>query len=81
MASNFRKGFGSRAGKGTKMAKKYKPGNLAPASGQYAQVGKQGAATGHEVTVPKGKVLPPTQKPGQSYVLADPTKNASGKKS
>ncbi len=54
-----------------------KPGESAPKSGQYEQVGPKGGK-GHEVTVPKGTTLPPTTKPGSTYKLVDPTKNKSG---
>ena len=56
-----------------------KPGDSAPKSGQYEQVGPKGGNTGKDVTMPKGHTLPPTDKPGQGYVLVDPTKNKSGK--
>ena len=56
-----------------------KPGDKAPKSGQYEVVGPKGGHTGSEVTMPKNHTLPPTQKPGQSFVLVDPTKNKSGK--
>lgn len=59
---------------------KLKPGNKAPASGQYEVIGSRGEKINHEVTVVKGEPLPPTQKAGQRYVLADPTNNKSGKK-
>jgi len=55
-----------------------KPGQTAPASGQYGVVGPNGGQHG-EVTAVKGKTMPPTPKPGQTYVLVDPTKNDSGK--
>jgi len=55
-----------------------KPGQKAPASGQYEQVGPRGGR-GREVTVVKGEPLPPTTKPGSSYKLTDPTKNGSGR--
>lgn len=58
---------------------KLKPGNTAPKSGQYEEVGPRGGSTGHEVTGVKGKTLPPTTQPGHSYELVDPTKNKSGK--
>lgn len=61
------------------MPKGLKPGNTAPRSGQYEQVGPRGGKTGHEVTVVKGEPLPPTQKPGMSYTLVDATKNKSGR--
>lgn len=56
-----------------------KPGNKAPASGQYGIVGPRGGDTGKEVTVVKGEPMPPTPKSGQKYVLKDPTNNKSGK--
>jgi hypothetical protein len=56
----------------------FKPGQPAPASGQYQQIGPKGGK-GHEVTTVRGEPLPPTQKPGSSYVLVDPSKNKSGK--
>lgn len=61
------------------MAKGLKPGNTAPRSGQYEQVGPRGGKTGHEVTVVKGEPLPPTQKSGMTFTLADATKNKSGR--
>lgn len=62
------------------MTKPLKPGTPAPNSGQYEQVGPRGGKTGHEVTSVQGNVLPPTQKPGQKYVLVDRTKNDAGRK-
>jgi hypothetical protein len=61
------------------MSKNLRPGQKAPASGQYEQVGPRGGHTGHEVTVPKGKPLPPTAQPGQGYKLSDRTNNKSGR--
>jgi len=55
-----------------------KPGQKAPASGQYEIIGPRGGETGKEVTVVKGETLPPTRKPGQTYDIADRTKNKSG---
>lgn len=57
-----------------------KPGEEAPISAQYLQVGPHGGDTGKEVTVPKGHRLPPTDKPGQGYRPVDPTKNKSGRR-
>lgn len=57
-----------------------KPGQKAPKSGQYGVVGPRGGKINHEVTVVKGEPMPPTKKPGQTYVLNDPTNNKSGKK-
>ena len=56
-----------------------KPGNKAPASGQYGVIGPRGGRINHEVTVVKGEPLPPTKKPGQTYVLNDATNNQAGK--
>lgn len=56
-------------------AKKIKPGTPAPRSGQYTVVGPRGGSQGREITSTQGKPLPPTQKPGQGYRLADPTKH------
>lgn len=61
------------------MAKPLKPGTDAPKSGQYQEVGPRGGQPGREVTVPKGRPLPPTTEPGRGYELVDPTKNKSGK--
>lgn len=63
------------------MAKTYKPGQEAPVSAQYEIVGPRGGETGREVTVPKGRPLPPTPEAGQRYIIADPTKNESGRPS
>jgi len=54
--------------------KPVKPGTPAPSSGQYRPVGG-----GPEVTVPKGHRLPPSPRPGKSWVNVDPTKNKSGR--
>lgn len=61
------------------MAKKLKPGEPAPVSGQYALLGPRGGDTGKEVTAVKGKPLPPTPEAGQSYKLVDRTKHRSGR--
>lgn len=52
------------------MAKQYRPGEKAPVSGQYKMGG-----TRVERTVVKGEPLPPTNKSGQKYTLADKTKH------
>ena len=53
------------------MAKKtFKPGQIAPKSGQYKNI-----TTNTEITATKGKPLPPTPKAGQKYILVDPTKH------
>jgi hypothetical protein len=57
------------------MSKTLKPGETAPRSGQYEQVGPRGGSTGNERTVTRGEPLPPTPKPGMGYRLVDPTKH------
>ncbi|SPX74144.1 Uncharacterised protein [Mycobacteroides abscessus] len=59
--------------------KEWKPeARQAPASGQYPVIGPRGGNTGKEVTVPKGRPLPPTDRPGKTYGKPDLTKNKSG---
>lgn len=55
------------------------PGAPAPRSGQYQERGPRGGQ-GREVTVPKGKTMPPTTRKGSTYDLVDPTRNKSGRK-
>lgn len=58
------------------MSKKaHAPGEKADRSGQYGIVGPRGGDTGKERTVTRGEPFPPTPKPGQKYVLVDPTKH------
>ena len=59
--------------------KTYKPGESAPASGQYEIVGMRGGKSGVERTVVRGETLPPTPKPGLTYRVADRTRNKSGR--
>ena len=54
-----------------------KPGQTAPRSGQYQEIGPRGGR-GQEVTSVKGEPLPPTSAPGSTYKLVDPTKHKSG---
>lgn len=61
------------------MSTTYKPGQTAQRSGQYEIIGQRGGETGKERTVTRGEPLPPTPKPGQTYKLADPTKNKNGR--
>jgi hypothetical protein len=55
-----------------------KPGQTVPKSGQYQQIGPRGGR-GPEVTSVKGEPLPPTNTPGSTYTLVDPTKHKSGR--
>lgn len=59
-------------------AKGLKPGQKAPQSGQYQQIGPRGGK-GDEITAVKDKPLPPTPTKGMTYNLVDPTDNKSGK--
>jgi hypothetical protein len=56
------------------------PGQTAPASGQYREVGPRGGQPSREVTVVRGEPLPPTTGSGRRYVLSDPTDNKSGRR-
>lgn len=56
----------------------YRPGDTAPWSGQYQEVGPRGGK-GREVTMPAGHTLPPTTAPNRSYKLVDRTKNKAGR--
>lgn len=56
----------------------FKPGQATPFSGQYQVVGPRGGARSTEVTSVKGKPLPPTASPGETYKLVDRTNNKSG---
>lgn len=61
------------------MPKVFKPGQDAPASGQYEEIGPRGGKTGHEVTSNKGQPLPPTRGPRRGYILVDRSRNKSGR--
>lgn len=61
------------------MPERHRPGQKAPASGQYEIVGPRGGRTGDERTVVRGEPFPPTPEPGQRYRIADRTKNKSGR--
>jgi hypothetical protein len=60
------------------MTKEYKPGEKAPVSGQYQEVGPRGGKV-KEITAIKGHPLPPPEKKGSSFIIADRTKNKSGR--
>ena len=57
----------------TKEPEILKPGEHAPHSGIYEQVGPRGGHTGETVVSVEGRPLPPTDEPGQGYVLVDPS--------
>ena len=56
----------------------FKPGERAPASGQYQEIEADGSK-GREVTTVKGEHFPPTTQKGASYTLVHPSNNKSGK--
>lgn len=61
------------------MSKDLKPGQQAPASGQYEIIGPRGGHTRQERTVVRGEPLPPTPHAGQRYELVDRTHNGAGR--
>jgi hypothetical protein len=61
------------------MADELRPGQEAPRSGQYEQMGLRGARTGQEDTSGRGDALPPKPRRGMSYELVDATKHKSGR--
>lgn len=61
------------------MKQSLKPGQKAPFSGQYEILGPRGGHTGEERTVVRGEPLPPTPQQGQTYQIADRSKNNAGK--
>ena len=61
------------------MGETVKPGEKAPRSGQYEELGPRGGRTGHEVTISKGERVPPSRQPGGAFAIVDPTKNKSGR--
>jgi transcriptional regulator with XRE-family HTH domain len=48
-----------------------RPGQIAPQSGQYKQIGPRGGR-GKEVTMVRGEPLPPTPNKGMTYILTEP---------
>ena len=59
------------------MAKGTKPGAKTPSSGQYRPASPSGKPikSSTEVTGVEGKPMPPTPKPGQTWVNVDKTKH------
>jgi hypothetical protein len=62
------------------MSQTYKSGEPAPVSGEYEILGPRGGDTGKERTAIKGRPLPPTPRPGQTYAVHRPAHNGAGKK-
>jgi hypothetical protein len=59
--------------------KLFKPGQVAPRSGEYQIIGPRGGKTNVERTVVRGETLPPTPKKGSGYLLSRPAKNGAGR--
>jgi len=57
------------------MKKQFKPGEKVEKSGLYDIIGPRGGDTGKQITGVKGKILPPSKKPGETYKLVDPAKH------
>jgi hypothetical protein len=57
------------------MSKGLTPGTPTPRSGIYEQVGPRGGRTGEQADSTRGKPLPPTEKPGNTWILVDPAKH------
>lgn len=56
---------------------RWKPGQIAPRSGQYAVFDPFGRYLGREVTVVRGEPFPPARTSGYSYILVDATRHRS----
>jgi hypothetical protein len=56
-----------------------KPGTPADRSGIYQKVGPRGGQTSDQATSTKGKPLPPTSRPGETWKLVKPAHHRSGK--
>lgn len=71
---------GTKSAKGSQrpyMKSSFHPGQIAPRSGQYQQIGPRGGR-GKQVTMVKGDPLPPTPRGKMTYVLVDAKKSRSG---
>ena len=56
------------------MVERYKPGQRPPDSAQFKEAGPRGGIIGKtEITGIEGKPLPPTSKPGNTWVPVDKT--------
>jgi hypothetical protein len=56
-----------------KSAGALKPGDITPHSGKYEEVGPLGGDTGDSCVSVQGRPLPPTNKPGNGWILVDPS--------
>jgi hypothetical protein len=55
--------------------KELPPGTKAPVSGIYEERGPRGGHTGEEADSTRGKPLPPTGKPGNTWSLVRPAQH------
>ena len=56
------------------------PGQPAPVGGIYQEVGPRGGTPGRQVTVAKGKILPPTSDSNRFYSLVVAADTKGGKR-
>jgi len=59
--------------------KRLTPGTRAPVSGIYEQIGPRGGRTGEEADSTRGKPLPPTERPGDTWSLVRPAHHRRSK--
>jgi hypothetical protein len=59
---------------------KIAPGQPAPVGGIYQEIGPRGGTPGREVTVAKGKILPPTSDSNRYYTLVRAADASAGRK-
>lgn len=60
------------------MAQSFRPGQPAPRSGIVRIVGPRGGRTDQERTVVRGEPMPPTRRPGETFVYDRLTHNGDG---
>lgn len=59
--------------------KEIKPGMDTPRSDLYDKLGSRDSDTGEQISSTKGKPLPPTDKPGETWKLVKPAHYKGGK--
>ena len=59
---------------------RFKPGEVAPFSGQYALIDASGERTAEERTIVRGEPFPPAPTTGMQYAPSDASKNGAGRK-
>ncbi len=58
-------------------SKGLKPGSTTPQSGIYNKLGPRGGSTGEQASSTRGKPLPPTDKLGETWKLAEAARHKS----